>query len=461
MVNERQVTVYDMADARDARALAQRQMLAEFGVPLVSLSMNIAGPVKSTRAIEYAFDRALFEVHAQLAALGGALEQRVERLFTGSQALFAVDSSALKIKKSMCWIEENTPLGRLFDIDVLDSDGQKIDRTQLGLPVRRCLICGEQASVCARSRAHSVEELLARTNAMIENFAHERYADFIASTAQRALLYEVATTPKPGLVDCRNSGSHKDMDMFTFVDSACVLTPYFAACTRAGITYKNKSPHDCFEAIRPLGIQAEAHMSKATGGVNTHKGAIFTLGILCAALGMSFTVYETGDLLDVFKLCADMTSTSLAQDLADVSEQNARTFGERMYALYGLPGVRGEVAGGLKSIREISLPLLKKLTDEGMRLQDAGMRVLLALMAQVYDSNTIRRAGMEEQQWLMEEAKSLCNAAGETAEIERLDDVLIRKNISPGGCADLLAVTYFCYFLLQEEELHHVTLSGN
>ena len=91
-----------------------------------------------------------------------------------------------------------------------------------------------------------------------------------ARQAVRALLYEVTTTPKPGLVDRRNSGSHTDMDSFTFMSSAASLYPYFEACTRAGRKTADGPAPETFAALRPLGCEAEGEMLAATHGVNTH-----------------------------------------------------------------------------------------------------------------------------------------------------------------------------------------------
>lgn len=95
----------------------------------------------------------------------------------------------------------------------------------------------------------------------------------------------MTTTPKPGLVDRRNSGSHTDMDSFTFMSSAAALYPYFEACAKVGRETMDRPAPETFAALRPLGCEAEGEMLDATGGVNTHKGAVFSIGITCAALG--------------------------------------------------------------------------------------------------------------------------------------------------------------------------------
>ena len=115
-------------------------------------------------------------------------------------------------------------------MDVLSPDGEKLQRQT----PRRCLICGKVAQICARSRTHSVAQLQERTNEILTQAINKEDSLFVSRMAQQALLYEVAVTPKPGLVDRENNGSHKDMDFFTFQRSALVMGPYFARCVNIG-----------------------------------------------------------------------------------------------------------------------------------------------------------------------------------------------------------------------------------
>ncbi|MDO5391814.1 MAG: citrate lyase holo-[acyl-carrier protein] synthase [Eubacteriales bacterium] len=204
---------------------------------------------------------------------------------TGNEAYYVIQSDPLIIKKLTSDLEDESELGRLFDMDVLRPNGEKVDRAELGLSPRRCLICGGPAKECARSHTHTVEQLQERTLQILTKAMEGFQAKKAASLACRALLYEVCTTPKPGLVDRSNSGSHQDMDVFTFISSASALWPYFETCTRIGMATAKLPAPETFLRLRSAGKKAEADMFSATGGVNTHKGAIFSVGILCAALG--------------------------------------------------------------------------------------------------------------------------------------------------------------------------------
>ena len=128
-------------------------------------------------------------------------------------------------------------------------------------------------------------QLQEKTQAVLAAAIREADSKTIARLACQALLYEVATTPKPGLVDRANSGSHRDMDFFTFQASAAALWPYFARCAEIGMDTHSLPPEETFSRLRTPGKLAEGDMLRATAGVNTHKGAIFSMGILCGALG--------------------------------------------------------------------------------------------------------------------------------------------------------------------------------
>ena len=283
---EQEVSLIQMLDARERRVWHQQELLEAYGKPLVCFTMNIAGPVKDSPLIRRGFARGRQLLERQFLRCGiKPLKIDLSKAVTGPEAFYVLDAEPLTIKKLTTLVEDASPLGRLFDMDVLRPDGKKVDREELHLEGRKCLICGGPAKVCSSRRVHPVAELQARTTAILTETMDTLDAATAARQAVRALLYEVTTTPKPGLVDRRNSGSHTDMDSFTFMSSAASLYPYFEACTRAGRKTADGPAPETFAALRPLGCEAEGEMLAATHGVNTHKGAIFSIGIVCAALG--------------------------------------------------------------------------------------------------------------------------------------------------------------------------------
>ena len=159
--------------------------------------------------------------------------------------------------------------------------------------------------------------------------------------------------------------------------------------------------------------------------------------------------------------CAEMTRERMAQELERLDTQEARTFGEAIYKKSGIGGVRAEAASGFAAVREASLPRLKAALDAGLNLNDAGMCALVSLMARTQDTNAVRRGGEKLAERIRESAETL-NAritghlqerklAQQMESIRQVmmlwDEALSEKNISPGGCADLLALTLLAKFM--------------
>ena len=217
IVTGQYVELPKMLDARERRQFVQQKLLSEHQLPLISFTLNIVGPIKVFPLAIRTFEEGLSMIRTQCMAwkLPIIEEKRIEDI-TGYEAFLVIDSDAKTVKEILCRLEERTPLGRLFDLDVLSPDGTKISRTDFHMPPRKCLLCNQDAFVCSRSRTHSVDEILTRECEIMEDYFHHQYAHQISSLAMASLLYEVAATPKPGLVDRDNSGSHKDMDFYTF-----------------------------------------------------------------------------------------------------------------------------------------------------------------------------------------------------------------------------------------------------
>lgn len=441
-----EVCLSEILDARENRAAKQKALLAQYGKPLICFTMNIPGPEKCNRDVKIGFfvgNRLLGD------SLKGqkVLHREMHTPATGCEAYYVVDMPARELKQLAIEIEQTDPIGRLFDMDVLDAHGSKIDRQLLGAPRRKCLICDQDAVLCGRSRAHSVEELQDKTGFLLYLAGRVFLSEFIAVRAYLALTQEVSTTPKPGLVDRNNQGAHKDMDIRHFFASANALRPYFCQCAQTGFLTRDADPKETFRQLRSMGMEAEQTMLQATGGVNTHKGAIFSLGLLCAAAGrLSPEDWQPEALL---WQCAAMTQGVVAADFAGVTKDNAKTPGERIYAQYGITGVRGQAENGFPAVRDVGLPILQKGLAQGLSLNDAGVIALLHLLAATDDTNLIHRSDRQTQLEVQAQVAALLEATPfPTVEaMEKLDRVFIEKNLSPGGSADLLALCYFLLFL--------------
>ena len=447
-VTGRQETLEEILDAREHRSTLQRELIGRHDSPIISFTLNIAGPVKVFPLTVRTFEEGLRLITRRCRAEGIALQAVTEtRESTGYEALIPAGGDPVAIKRLMTGLEEETPLGRLFDIDVIRLDGSKVSRTEIGFPERRCLLCGKEAAVCARSRAHSLDEILEASCQIMKDHQIGMHAELCADLAVKALLYEVSVTPKPGLVDRENSGSHTDMDFFSFIDSAVSLRAYFRELALIGSRNPSLDPVKLFELIRPVGREAELDMLEATGGINTHKGLIFSLGIICCAAGRLHMRSEGYSREQLAGTCSAMT-THLMDDFSDSS---AVTAGKRCFSRYGLTGIRGEAAAGFPIVFRTALPTLHEHLTAGQPFNDACVRTLAAIMAVSGDTNIISRSSYERMLRLQGEMQDLIESERFTGpeglqEVSRLDGEFIAENISPGGSADILALTIFLQF---------------
>ena len=441
-----EVSLTEMLEAREKRAWQQRELLRR-GRTMICFTMNIAGPIKNSPLIGSGYDLGKRLLLGQLDVAGVAVSDFEEvREKTGNECILLVDAEPLTVKAITAELEDHAPIGRLFDMDVLRPDGSKVERQELGLPGRKCLLCGESAQVCARSRKHSVAELQAKTREILQEAVDEWDSREAARLACQALLYEVAITPKPGLVDRENSGSHRDMDFFTFQASAAALQPYFAQCVRIG--RQGGAPEETLRALRLPGRLAEAEMRRATVGVNTHKGAIFSMGILCGALGR-LDRESWGNPDRILDECAAMAKGIVSEDYRDLTPETAKTAGQKLYLRYGITGVRGQAEAGFPAVREAGLPTLEAALAAGKNINEASCAALLALLVHTADTNMIHRGGFDGMQQATLEVREILDRENFPSRetLESLDKRFIEKNLSPGGSADLLALTLFLHFL--------------
>lgn len=438
----REATLPEVLENRENRVRRQKKLLEAYKNTLVCLTMNIPGPIKNNQLIAAGYrlgKRQLLDIFYSSGI--GVLHREDLSAVTGCEGFFVADAPAEKVKTLAVQLEESSAFGRLLDIDVLTADGEKLSR-----PVgRKCLICGKPASVCGPVRAHSAAELWQRTEAILKAAVTEDRTRRISALAAKALLYEVCITPKPGLVDRSNSGAHGDMDIFTFMASTAALQPYFTDCAKIGM--EGHTPEETFRKLRLRGMLAEGDMLRQTGGVNTHKGAIFTMGLVCAAAGRLEAFSADGLLAQ----CAAMTRGLTERDFRNVTMESARTAGEKLYAAYGISGIRGQAKAGFPAVKDFGLPVLEKGLAEGLSMDRAGAAALLAILANTDDTNLIARSDRATQQATAKAVAALLeeNAYPQEKTLAELDRQFIERNLSPGGSADLLALTLFIHFLSQ------------
>ena len=459
LIQGEEVALPAMLDARERRAYIQMRLIEEYKTALVSFTLNIAGPVKVFGLSRSAFEEGLQLIRIRCREYGiPIVHEYVLRENTGWEAFLSVDAGPEFVKRILTDLEDEHSLGRLFDIDIIRRDLSKVSRKELGRQERRCLICGGPAFVCAGRRLHTVEALQERTVQIMWDYFAFRYADDTAMTACRALLYEVMATPKPGLVDRAGTGAHEDMDIFTFETSALALLPYFRRFVSYGIENAHLEPEALLTGIRSVGREADLAMLRATGGINTHKGAIFSVGILCVALGWLYgtgKAWEGESLSDTARRIACDVMRELRGLSASGEEKRRLTHGERLYLEHGTGGIRLEAARGFPTLFESALPALEDLLGRGFSLNDAGILTLMKILAETEDTSLISRCGYDRAGYYREKAGRLWETfkdaqPGDPAYLEALEEMdreMVRDHASPGGSADLLAMTYFLHFL--------------
>ncbi|WP_175687895.1 triphosphoribosyl-dephospho-CoA synthase MdcB [Burkholderia anthina] len=265
-------------------------------------------------------------------------------------------------------------------------------------------------------------------------------AERIAELAERSLVLEIETYPKPGLVSHVDTGSHADMDAATFERSAAVLRPYFAELADAGARDADMA------VLRKIGLRAEHAMLAATGGVNTHRGAIFGLGLLCAAAGRRMAPGTT-------RVARTMTlGACVAQRWGTEILGGPRlpdSHGERASCRYGVGGARREAAGGFTTVYCVGLPALRRarrsVPDDA---HAARVDACFALIAALDDTNLLHRGGQAGLAFAQATARAFVARGGIRARDWQSRAVaahhaFVARRLSPGGAADLLAMSVF------------------
>ncbi|HJW24042.1 MAG TPA: triphosphoribosyl-dephospho-CoA synthase MdcB [Rhodocyclaceae bacterium] len=266
-------------------------------------------------------------------------------------------------------------------------------------------------------------------------------ASAIGRLAVRSLYREVALAPKPGLVSPVDSGSHGDMDFRTFLRSLSALRFYFPSIAAWGAGEPE------FSELQRLGIAAEARMLAATGGINTHRGAIFNLGLLCAAAG---ALAAAGTPLSATGACRLVQERWGAGILAGLARPAAGpcSHGLVVARRYGSGGARQEAADGFPAAREIGLPAYRAALVAGASHDEAAVQALFALVAEVEDTNLLWRGGLDGLRYGQRAAADFLAAGGVEnpdwrPRAEAVHREFVRRRLSPGGSADLLGVTLF------------------
>lgn len=257
----------------------------------------------------------------------------------------------------------------------------------------------------------------------------------IAVMARDALYMELDCDPKPGLVTPTSNGSHTDMDYGIMARGIDAIAPFFADLAMAGAAGAG------FKTLQGIGIDAERAMLTATRGINTHRGAIFTLGLLAAAAGVAGTHEPCRVVAE--RWGADIARTARARPVSHGTEVGRK---------YGVAGARLEAAEGFPTIRNAALPAFASALDAGLSMRAAAMQSLYASMAVMDDINILHRGGPEGLTFVQDRAAAFLQSGGVFQEgweniVCRHDAEFVARRLSSGGAADLVSASIFLTML--------------
>jgi triphosphoribosyl-dephospho-CoA synthase len=260
----------------------------------------------------------------------------------------------------------------------------------------------------------------------------------LASLGRQALIAEAELTPKPGLVDRRGTGAHSDLSLAIMKCSAVAIEPYFSQM--AAVSQGSYPNQGLRERLALIGRNAERAMLRATGGSNSHKGAIWILGLLISAAA----------LLDEDDASASVVAAT-AKKIASFEDRAAPrlvSHGEMVAKQYGVSGARGEALRGFPHVVDIALPMLHSRRTGGALESVARLDTLLSIMSRLDDTCLLYRGGEDALLTAKEGAEAVLNAGGGGTplgkeQLKRLDRQLLEMRLSPGGSGDLLAATLF------------------
>ncbi len=428
-------------DSKEQLSIIQKELLYRGGT-VVSVTINAPSYFKDAFYIKYLLED--ISDHIKRVFKEEVLYFRTVELEIGYASLFVLNGNPYIVKEKMVLIEETSSYSRLYDIDVFENETTLMSRRDLGLPPRTCWVCDEVAHECVRSRRHNFADVFIAYQRMIDAFMEKRYPKIakIVGYAIESIFLEVYATPKPGLVDQLDNGSHTDMDFDTFMRSLNAISLYLYEFAELGY-HHDGDLDELFPQLRELGKMAEGAMYEATEKVNTHKGIIFLMGLVLGVTGYLCPNMELGE---VVKNIQYMTRNILSE-LG--SEEN--TNGEKVYKQYQATGIRGEVVEGFPNVLN-ALDVFNRIQSE-LPLNDALLHTLLILISTTEDTTILHRSDYDILECIQKEVRAVILKGGMFAKDGRgllleLNELFKKKNVSPGGCADLLAMTYF-FFKLQ------------
>lgn len=340
--------------------------------------------------------------------------------------------SPIDAKVAAMALENQHPYHRLLDLDVYDLDGNQVDRAKLGFAPRRCLLCNEPVNECILLKRHSIKELLNYIDNLLQPLiASPRtiIPEQLAINLVFGAMCELNLTPKPGLVDRSNNGSHADLSYAKMLNSIKLLPIFFNEILSC---HKQQQLMQNFVQI---GIAAEKRMLQEIG-TNAHKGFIFLSGILLMAACRCNTDIES----------LRLTIAHIAKDFfANFSVSNSYNNAViRNY--YKLGGIRLEIEEGLPAVFEYGWPKYREAIKAGWKQLHADFYLMAILMQHLEDTTAVRRCGLDGLARLRCDGKNLQllleSGKDPNQMLSTLNQEYCKLGLTMGGVADCMALTF-------------------
>lgn len=403
----------EILKAREERGQLIREKYR--GFPLLTIKANTPGTKKNLPRAKFLVDY-----------FGKLIEEKFPlnflEIYGGADGpwVLAEFSEHKNYKPDLIEIEDQHPLGRLIDLDFFLESEKSSSRSELGLSLRRCLVCSQDAVICARLQKHSLWEINLRSEEILESF----FVNTIRKLLDEAITMEASLDPKFGLVTALSSGAHPDMDFALMMRAKSVIIEPLMEMFVLGY---REDLATAFQKARQVGVVAEERMYRETGNVNCYKGLIFIIGIVLVALGHSLHNYPSDFYAAVRQIGCEAEK--------DFTKTLPQTNGLRAYLNYGIKGIRGEASAGLPNVKKA----LSRLTDFS---RETLLMTLIGLIRDVEDTVLLKRAGSLEKYHHYRKLIGSIEVFDEER-IKNLTAECIENNLSFGGSADLLIVTIF------------------
>jgi len=438
--------------ARESIHAIKHALIQQYKLPVVSMALNIAGWPKTDRQKRKFFFHTLNKLHEHLYANRLPVSPQTAKIIDNDNGLTFIacinapeDSAQIKIISER--FEANQVLGRFIDVDVIDESGEIVSSEKQKV----CFFCGQYPAIdCMRNQRHTTEELRKFQQNKIQDFLignhRKNQSHKLTELTIYALFTEASLHPKPGLVSPFDNGAHNDMDYNTFSRSISALSPIF---NQFYLKCLDPNQNLTIEDMRIWGIQAEKKMNAATEGINTHKGAIF----LMLLVGKIITdIIKTNESISIQAIKNGLKNYNkhIENDKAQVYEQTHGNIVQKAFPQLKA-GIRQQVMDGLPAVFQGGIiPMYTRHFSPQQKIEElsATLKIsLLSIMEQNIDSNIIHRGGPELLKILKQKAKE-----SKVALLEKQNHTYNEfckwtknKNLSPGGSADLLALTIFIY----------------